>query len=161
LSGRGLAARGLAVVRGAGLAALAVPALLLVALCLYTCAVLPFFAGFVVFATHSGPKRLLAGPATWRDLLWLAVNGCGGFLVALAPAGLTVTGIVSFCLLAAGQPGLYVAVPMAARLAISAVILAGGLWVAPACLRGYGRLAAVFLAPSKSTSLADRVGHLE
>jgi hypothetical protein len=141
-------------VRGAGLAALAVPALLLVALCLYTCAV---FAGFAVFATHSGPKRLLAGPATWRDLLWLAVNGCGGFLVALAPAGLTVTGIVSFCLLAAGQPGLYVAVPMAARLAISAVILAGGLWVAPACLRGYGRLAAVFLAPSK----ADRVGHLE
>lgn len=217
MSGKGLAARGVAVVRGAGLAALVVPGLLLVA-CLCAVAAEPWLFGKALFdssprphllagiaftvlitamvtlpsawAVLAGIRRLaevtrrvvsswtgitiaspyrsrpgllweLADPGTWRDLLWLGLNGCGGFLLALAPAALTATGIVSLSLLADGQPGLYAAAPRPAQFAIGAAALAGGLWVAPACLRGYGRLAAVFLAPSKGTSLALRVRHLE
>jgi signal transduction histidine kinase len=214
--GRGLAARGEAVVRGAALAALAVaglfslgwltilaalpwligsamysqpghvlwgailvPALITVVCSLPTAVwllpmprklarvtrqVVSSWTGITIaspYRSRPGLLGVLADPANWRDLLWLGVNGCGGLVVPLAPAGLTVTGIVGLSLVAGGQPGLYAAAPMPAQLAISAAMLAGGLWVAPACLRGYGRLAAVFLRPSKSTSLADRVRHLE
>ncbi|KAB8180627.1 sensor histidine kinase [Microbispora catharanthi] len=37
--------------------------------------------------------RLLADPATWRDLLWTAVNACGGCVLVAAPAGLVLYGL--------------------------------------------------------------------
>jgi Putative sensor len=37
---------------------------------------------------------LLTDRATWRDLLWVTVNACGGWILALAPAGLLAFGVL-------------------------------------------------------------------
>jgi signal transduction histidine kinase len=36
---------------------------------------------------------LLTDPATWRDLLWVAVNACGGCVLVAAPTGLVLYGL--------------------------------------------------------------------
>jgi signal transduction histidine kinase len=107
-------------------------------------------------AAHGGKASwrrlgwLVTDPATWRDLLWVVVNGCVGGLLAILPAGLLVVG---FILLFAP----YTPLPLRV-LAVAAA--ASGLWVAPRLMRGYGLLAATMLGPRGNAELAQRVRHL-
>jgi signal transduction histidine kinase len=93
---------------------------------------------------------LLTDRATWRDLLWVTVNACGGWILALAPAGLLALGVLG------------VVAPYASAedrvLVISAAVV--GLWASPWLLRGYGVLARSMLAPTEQAELALRVQQL-
>ena len=93
---------------------------------------------------------LLTDRATWRDLLWVIVNACGGWILALAPAGLLALGVLG------------VVAPYASAedrvLVISAAVV--GLWASPWLLRGYGVLARSMLAPTEQAELALRVQQL-
>ncbi|MGH3203458.1 MAG: sensor domain-containing protein, partial [Streptosporangiaceae bacterium] len=108
-------------------------------------------------------RWLLRDPATWRDLLWVAVNALVGWILAVASATLIVVGGVVFLL-----PALSHAVPPPAfpgntkpTLAIlGCAMLVTGVAAAPWLLRGYGLLAAGVLAPSGQAELALRVRHL-
>ena len=93
---------------------------------------------------------LLTDPATWRDLLWVTVNACGGWILAIVPAGMLALGPVG---LIAPYASLEVRL-----LAIGAAVL--GLWVAPWLLRGYGVCARSMLAPTGQAELALRVRQL-
>ncbi len=126
----------------------------------------------VVSAAAPGPGQLpytarlrwlLSDVATWRDLLWVAVNALVGWILAVASAALIVVGGVVFLV-----PALSRAVPPPAFpgntkpvLAIlGCAMLAAGVAAAPWLLRGYGLLAATILAPSGKAELALRVRHL-
>ena len=93
---------------------------------------------------------LLTDQATWRDLLWVTVNGCVGWILTALPAGL----------LALGALGLIA--PFASLevrlLAIGAAAV--GLWGSPWLLRGYGLLASSMLAPVGKAELVQRVQQL-
>ena len=94
---------------------------------------------------------LLTDQATWRDLLWVAVDGCAGWILALLPAGLLVLGVVA------------VIAPYAS-LQVRVLAIAGGafgLWAAPWLMRGYGVFARSMLAPTGQAELALRVRHLD
>ncbi len=94
---------------------------------------------------------LLTDQATWRDLLWVAVDGCVGWILALLPAGLLVLGAVA------------VIAPYAS-LQVRLLAIAGGafgLWAAPSLMRGYGVFARSMLAPTAQAELALRVRHLD
>ena len=93
---------------------------------------------------------LLTDRATWRDLLWVTVNACGGWILAIVPAGMLALGPVG---LIAPYASLEVRL-----LAIGAAVL--GLWVAPWLLRGYGVFARSMLAPTGQAELALRVRQL-
>ena len=93
---------------------------------------------------------LLADRATWRDLLWVTVNACGGWVLALAPAGLLALGVL-------GLVAPYASLELRA-LAIGAAI--SGLWASGWLLRGYGVLARSMLAPAGQAELAQRVQQL-
>ena len=102
-----------------------------------------------------GPRRryawLLTDQATWRDLLWVTVDGCVGWLLALLPAALLVLGVVA------------VIAPYAS-LQVRVLAIAGGafgLWAAPWLMRGYGSFARSMLAPTRQAELALRVRHLD
>jgi signal transduction histidine kinase len=101
-----------------------------------------------------GPRRwlawLLTDQATWRDLLWVTVDGFGGWLLPVLPAGLLVPGVI-------GVVAPYARADMR-LLAIAA--LAIGLWAAPWLLRGYGSLARSMLAPTERADLVLRVREL-
>ena len=101
-----------------------------------------------------GPRRryawLLTDQATWRDLLWVTVDGCVGWILAVLPAGLLVLGVLG------------VIVPYAS-LQVRVLTIAGaafGLWAAPRLLRGYGVFARSMLAPTGQAELALRVRQL-
>ncbi|PYC80266.1 sensor histidine kinase [Streptomyces tateyamensis] len=47
--------------------------------------------------------RMLADPATWRDLVWTAVNACGGFLLVLAPVIAVIYGLGALASLHGGS----------------------------------------------------------
>jgi signal transduction histidine kinase len=110
-------------------------------------------------------RWLVTDPASWRDLLWLAVDTCGGWLLAAAPAGLVLYGLAGIT-----APGLGLQVPrisshLGGLAAWEAVLLgvavaAAGLWAGPRLLRAYARLAGSMLAPTRPTGLAVRVAHL-
>jgi len=109
--------------------------------------------------------RWLADPATRRDVQWLAVNTLGGWILAAAPAGLMVYGLL--CLLGGNQGHPVVAPPPAfpgseppMLLLLGAVLIALGLWAGPRLLRGYGLLARSLLGPTGQAALALRVAHL-
>jgi signal transduction histidine kinase len=92
----------------------------------------------------------LTDRATWRDLLWVIVNTCGGWILALAPAGLLAFGVLGI-------------IAPYASLELRVVAIGGallGLWASPWLLRGYGLLARSMLAPSEQAELALRVQHL-
>jgi len=93
---------------------------------------------------------LLTDQATWRDLLWVSVNGCGGWLLPLLPAGLLVLGFVG--LTAPFATGLFRVLPVLAA--------AWGLWASPWLMRGYGIFARSMLAPTRQAELALRVRQL-
>ena len=101
-----------------------------------------------------GPRRryawLLTDQATWRDLLWVTVDGCVGWILAVLPAGLLVLGVLG------------VIAPYAS-LQVRVLAIAGaafGLWAAPRLLRGYGVFARSMLAPTGQAELALRVRQL-
>ena len=94
---------------------------------------------------------LLTDQATWRDLLWVTVDGCMGWLLALLPAGLLVLGVLA------------VIAPYTS-LQVRVLAIAGGafgLWAAPSLMRGYGFFARSMLAPTQQAELALRVRHLD
>jgi len=102
----------------------------------------------------AGPRRrlrwLLADQATWRDLLWVAVNGCFAWILGIMPAGLLVLGLV----------GIFAPY---AQLDLRLLAIGGaafGLWAAPWLLRGYGILARSMLAPTRQAELVLRVRQL-
>ena len=95
-------------------------------------------------------RWLLADQATWRDLLWVTVNGCVAWILDIVPAGLLVLGVVGI-------------VAPYAQLQLRMLAIGGaafGLWVAPWLLRGYGLLARSMLAPTRQAELALRVRQL-
>jgi signal transduction histidine kinase len=95
-------------------------------------------------------KWLLTDQATWRDLLWVTVDGCVGWILPLLPAGLLVLGIVGVFAPYASGPIRILAVGAAAL----------GLWASPWLLRGYGVFARSMLAPTRRAGLALRVREL-
>jgi signal transduction histidine kinase len=113
---------------------------------------------------------LLTDPATWRDLLWLAVNTLVGLVLLFVPLMLFGAGIVAFVVPGIGTfPGFAVdAVPRPAfpgntrpvLLLIGMAMVAAGTWLAPLTLRGYAGLARWVLAPSAQVELQLRVAHL-
>jgi signal transduction histidine kinase len=95
-------------------------------------------------------RWLLADQATWRDLLWVTVNGCVAWILDIVPVGLLVLGVV----------GIFAPY---AQLQLRLLAIGGaafGLWVAPWLLRGYGLLARSMLAPTRQAELALRVRQL-
>ena len=102
----------------------------------------------------AGPRRrlawLLTDQATWRDLLWVTMNGLLGWILPLLPAGLLVTGVV-------GVIAPYAALDVR-LLAITGAVL--GTWGSPWLMRGYGVLARSVLAPTRQAELALRVEQL-
>ena len=107
---------------------------------------------------------LLADPATWRDLLWMAVDACGGCVLAAAPAGLVGYGLGAMVLPNLGFPIPHtpylgsLAAPLAIPLGLA--MAAAGLWAAPRLLRAYGLVARSMLQPTRPAELARRVSHL-
>ena len=104
-------------------------------------------------------------PASWRDLLWLAVNACVGWIMAAGPAAVVVIGVIWALKDTATRP-LPIASPAFAGNSPFLLFLLGaccaglGLWGAPWLLRGYGTLARSMLGPTGQADLALRVAHL-
>jgi signal transduction histidine kinase len=93
---------------------------------------------------------LLTDQATWRDLLWVTVNGFVGWILPVVPAGVLVLGVVGvFAPYAAGD----------LRLLAVGVALCGT-WASPWLMRGYGLLASSMLAPTQHAELTLRVHEL-
>jgi hypothetical protein len=89
-------------------------------------------------------RWLLGDPAGRRDALWFTVNACGARLLAAAPGGLIVYGLL--CLLGGNRGHPVVAAPPflgvdPLLIALGLACIAFGLWAAPWLLRGYGMLA--------------------
>jgi signal transduction histidine kinase len=110
-------------------------------------------------------RWLLGDPAGRRDLLWFGVNACGGWVLAAAPVGLMIYGLL--CVLGANRGHPVVAPPPAfpgsdapLLIALGVALIAVGLWAAPWLLRGYGMLARSMLGPTGRAELALRVAHL-
>jgi signal transduction histidine kinase len=105
-------------------------------------------------AGKAGPRQrlmwLLADQATWRDLLWVTVDGCLGWILPLFPTGLLVLGFVGVFAPYAGLDLRLLAVGAAAL----------GLWASPWLMRGYGIFASSMLAPTRHAELALRVRQL-
>jgi signal transduction histidine kinase len=107
-------------------------------------------------------RSLLGSPAAARELLWLVINACGGWVVAVLPAGLIAAGLAG--LLRAlthrsDEPSFLGHSPLM-LLAASSGLIALGLAVAPLMLAAYGMLARSMLAPAGSAELVQRVRHL-
>jgi len=101
-----------------------------------------------------GPRRrlawLLTDPATWRDLLWVTVNGLVGWILALLPAAALVLGLVG--IVAPYASGLNRILIIGAAAAVT--------WKSPNLLRGYGYFARSMLAPTREAGLTLRVQQL-
>ncbi|HXP19133.1 MAG TPA: histidine kinase [Streptosporangiaceae bacterium] len=107
---------------------------------------------------------LLTDPATWRDVLWLAVDTCAGWVLAAAPAGLVLYGLTGVIWPALGVQVVHTpltgGLPAAAAVPVGFGLAALGLWAAPQALRAYGELARLMLAPTRQAELTLRVRHL-
>lgn len=96
-------------------------------------------------------KWMLGDPATWRDALWMAVNGCGGWILGTAP--LVLIGCSGYAV--AAQSG-------GARLPLAALgvaLTALAIWTAPWLLWAFGKLARLLLGP-RDVELRLRVQQL-
>jgi signal transduction histidine kinase len=110
-------------------------------------------------------RSLLADPATARDVLWLAVNTCGGWILAVLPAGLATVGLVEFIgpttrPLVAIPPPAFPGNTSFVLILLGMGLIALGLGSGPAMLAGYGTLARFMLSPAGHAELALRVRHL-
>ncbi|MGH3119992.1 MAG: sensor histidine kinase [Streptosporangiaceae bacterium] len=115
---------------------------------------LPSGDGKITFWRRSG--WLVRDPATWRDLLWMTVNPCVGWVLPAAPAGLLVYGLFGMALPHRSTPIAGVHSHVLAGVALAAL----GVWAAPWLLRAYGGLARSMLAPTRQAELAQQVRHL-
>ncbi len=88
--------------------------------------------------------RMLADPATWRDLLWTVVNGCLAALLLFLPTAALI----------AVHRHPWPSVPLTLVVALPLVL------AAPRLLRLYGVVARSLLAPTRQTELALQVDHL-
>jgi signal transduction histidine kinase len=107
---------------------------------------------------------MLSDRATWRDLLWLTVNACVGWVLVAAPATMVVIGLIEVVQQdhggpLGGGPGL-LANGSAQRTVVGILLLVAGTFAAPKLLRGYGLFARTMLAPTGSAELQRRVEHL-
>jgi signal transduction histidine kinase len=93
---------------------------------------------------------LLTDQATWRDLLWVTVNGLVGWILPVVPAAVLVLG-------ATGVIAPYAAGDV--RL-LAVAVAVGGTWASPWLMRGYGLLASSMLAPTQHAELTLRVHEL-
>jgi signal transduction histidine kinase len=94
---------------------------------------------------------MLTDRATWRDLLWLPVNGTAGFVLTVAPITLVILGTLNL-----NQP----AIPVGQHVVISPGLTVLGLFAAPWCLRAYGSMSRSFLARPAAAVLEQQVRHL-
>jgi signal transduction histidine kinase len=111
-------------------------------------------------------RWILTDPATWRDLLWLAVNATVGTVLIAAPAVMICYGLVFAVLPTLGvavsqlpHVGFLVAKGPGA-LPLGLVLIAAGLWAAPPLLTGYGWLARLILGSNKEVELTAQIRHL-
>jgi signal transduction histidine kinase len=111
-------------------------------------------------------RWILTDPATWRDLLWLAVNATVGTVLIAVPAAMICYGLVFALLPALGVPvghlayvGILVAKGPGSGL-VGLVLIAAGLWAAPPLLTGYGWLAQLILGSTKEVELSAQIRHL-
>jgi signal transduction histidine kinase len=107
-------------------------------------------------------RSLLGSPAAARELLWLVINACGGWVVAVLPAGLIAAGLAGVLRALthrSDEPSILGHSPLV-LLAASSGLIALGLAVAPWMLAAYGMLARSMLAPAGSAELVQRVRHL-
>jgi signal transduction histidine kinase len=103
----------------------------------------------------------LTDPATWRDLLWLAVNGTVAWTIAAAPAAMILLGLLGVTRSSDGPvPGTPLANANMEKLLLGVLLLVVAPLVAPSMLRGYALTARTMLAPSGHAELARRVQHL-
>jgi len=93
---------------------------------------------------------LLTDQATWRDLLWVTVDGFVGWLLPVLPAGLLVLGFVGVFAPYAGFD----------LRALAVLAAAFGLWASPYLLRGYAMFGRSMLAPTRQAELVLRVRQL-
>jgi signal transduction histidine kinase len=104
---------------------------------------------------------LLSDPATWRDLCWTAVNATVGLLLSLTPGAVAAYGALNMLQGLGTLPGLPSGAGTPAELLLrGAVLVALGLWSAPALLRCYGLLAQSILAEPGTDELNQRITHL-
>ena len=99
---------------------------------------------------HRRLAWLLTDPATWRDLLWITVNGLVGTILTLLPAGVLVLGLAG--ILAPYASGLTRFLAIGAAAAVT--------WASPWLLYGYGYFARSLLAPTREAELTLRVQQL-
>ena len=107
-------------------------------------------------------RSLLDGPAAARELLWLVINACVGWVVAVLPAGLITAGLAGVlrALTHRSDEPSFVGHSPLMLLAASGGLVALGVAVAPWMLAAYGTLARSTLAPAGSAELVQRVRHL-
>jgi signal transduction histidine kinase len=109
-------------------------------------------------------KWLLTDPASWRDLLWLAVNTCGGCILVAAPVALVSYGLAGVfahgLTLSQDAPVGYILVKGPGAIPLGLALIAAGLWTAPRLLSVYAGLARLMLAPARGTELASQLTHL-
>jgi signal transduction histidine kinase len=109
-------------------------------------------------------KWVVVDPSTWRDLLWLVVNACAGFVMLAAPVALVAYGLASVCLhgLTLAQDAMlgHVLLKGAGAIPAGFALMAAGLWLAPRLLTVYGGLARNMLAPTRAAELTSQVTHL-
>ena len=110
-------------------------------------------------------RWVLDGPATGREVLWLAVSAGGGWLLPLLPAGLIMLGLTG--LIAPGTHSLATFPPRgfpgntpSLELLLGFALMGLGVAAAPWLLASYGALARAVLAPAGQAELARRVRHL-
>jgi signal transduction histidine kinase len=107
-------------------------------------------------------RSLLGDPAAPRELLWVVINACGGWVVAVLPAGLIAVGLTGFlrALTHRLDEPWFVGHSPLVLIAASSGLIALGLAAAPWILTAYGMLARSMLAPAGSAELVQRVRHL-
>ncbi|HEX5497349.1 MAG TPA: sensor domain-containing protein [Mycobacteriales bacterium] len=112
-------------------------------------------------------------PATWRDLVWVAVDGTAGVALCVSVMATLLAGVGGLLL-----PAIWTQLPPHATIRISGIpvtdlpsaayvgVPAGVLylavwwWATPWLMRGYAGLTRWMLAPAERTRLADRVDQL-
>jgi len=109
---------------------------------------------------------LVTDPATWRDLLWVAVNAVAGTVIVLVPAAMVVYGLTFALLPALGVPAWnlpYVGMAVirgAGGIPLGLALIAAGLWAAPRVLPGYCLLGRRVLGPTRRSQLSVQLEHL-
>lgn len=105
-------------------------------------------------------RWMLSDSATWWDILWMVTNASFGWIIAVIPLVLALTGLVG-CVAYGFVGVLHVSVLGRVVLGlVGAAVTVGAIWSAPFCLQAYGGLARAILGPREDPELAQRVRHL-